>query len=112
MQQVFVAQHPTEAHLVRGVLEAEGVLAVVQGESLFSARGEAPVTPDTLPSVWVINDADATRAVELLADYRLRAAAGGRATTPWVCSACGEEVDGQFSACWKCGVEDVPNGQD
>ena len=48
MKQVFVAQHHAEAHFVKGLLEADGIRAEVQGESLFSVRGEAPATPGTL----------------------------------------------------------------
>ena len=48
MKQVFVAQHPAEAHFVKGLLEADGIRAEVQGESLFGVRGEAPATPGTL----------------------------------------------------------------
>ena len=61
MKQVFVAQHPTEAHLVQGILEANGIAAEVHGESLFGARGEAPPTPDTLPTVWVLDDGQAVK---------------------------------------------------
>jgi hypothetical protein len=101
--QVFVAQHPTEAHLVRGLLEAEGIQANVQGESLFGARGEAPVTPDTLPTVWVVDDSDVARAAQILAGY-------GRKQTPettrsaWRCPKCGEQVEAQFGECWNCGA--------
>jgi hypothetical protein len=44
VKQVFVAQHPTEAHVIKGLLEAEGIRAEVRGESLFGVRGEAPAT--------------------------------------------------------------------
>jgi hypothetical protein len=72
MKQVFVAQHPFEAHLVKGLLESNGIAAEIRGESLFGARGETPVTPDTLPSVWVVDDGDASRARGVLAEYRAR----------------------------------------
>ena len=49
---VFVARNPTEAHLVRGMLEAAGIEAEVRGESLWGTRGETPLDDDTLPSVW------------------------------------------------------------
>jgi len=103
VKQVFVAQHPTEAHLVRGLLEAEGIPAEVHGESLFSARGEAPATPDTLPTVWVVDEADLPRAAVLLADYGRR---GGQNTSQasWLCPKCGERVEGQFTECWNCGT--------
>jgi hypothetical protein len=102
MKQVFVAQHPTEAHLVKGVLAAEGIEAVVQGESLFSVRGEAPATADTLPTVWVVDDADAPGAESLLAGYGRRAAADADAS--WVCPQCNEPVEFQFTECWRCGT--------
>ena len=63
MKKVFVASHPTEAHLVKGLLDSREIPAIVRGESLFGVRGEAPVTPDTLPSVWVNNDDQAEEAV-------------------------------------------------
>jgi hypothetical protein len=101
MKKVFVANHPTEAHLVAGLLEAEGIAAEVQGEALFSARGEVPVTPGTLPSVWV-DDAQVTAALEILRDRAGEAQAGAGAEPPWLCPDCGETVEPQFSACWNC----------
>jgi hypothetical protein len=68
MTKVFVAQHPTEAHLVAGLLASQGIGAEVLNESLFSVRGEVPVTPETLPTVWVVNDQDAEAALAILRD--------------------------------------------
>lgn len=104
MKQVFVAQHPAEAHLVKGLLEAEGIPAEVRGESLFGARGEAPATPDTLPSVWVSDDEDAGRALLVLADYGREEPRGGGQWGTWACPGCGEQVESQFTECWKCGA--------
>ena len=104
MKQVFVAQHPTEAHLVRGLLETNGITAVVRGESLFSARGEAPATPDTLPSVCVVDDSDAPRALAVLSEYGSSAVKAGSHETAWVCPACGERIESQFTECWNCGA--------
>ena len=59
MKCVYTAHNPTEAHLVKGLLEAEGIETVVRGEHLFPLRGIIPVTADTNPSVWVVNDAEA-----------------------------------------------------
>jgi hypothetical protein len=103
MKQVFVAQHPTEAHLVKGVLAAEGIEAEVQGESLFSVRGETPATADTLPTVWVVDDADASRAESILSGYGRRAGAD-TADAPWLCAKCHELVEFQFTECWRCGA--------
>lgn len=65
MFEIYRAAHPVQAHLLRGLLEAEGIDAAVIGEFGFNVRGEAPVTPETLPRVCVENEADVPRAREL-----------------------------------------------
>lgn len=104
MKKVFVAQHPTEAHLVTGMLESNGIVAEVQGESLFTARGEAPATPDTLPTVWVAEDEDAERALVILAAYEPRSTTAGNQGAEWTCPACRERIESQFTECWHCGT--------
>lgn len=111
MTKVFIARHPTEAHLVKGMLEANGIVAEVRGESLFSARGETPATPDTLPTVWVPDGEDAARALVILAAYEPRTATAGNQDTEWICPACGERIEFQFTECWHCGASrTTPSG--
>ena len=69
MQQVFVARNPAEAHLVKGMLESNGIRAEVRGEALFGTRGETPVDEDTLPTVWVLDDHQERAAVRLVEEY-------------------------------------------
>ena len=102
MTRVYVAKHPTDAHLFKGILEQEGIEAIVRGEALFGARGEAPLTFDTLPSVWVLDPEDAERAGCLALEYERGAAPGGPRDT-WRCGGCGEILEEQFGACWNCG---------
>jgi hypothetical protein len=103
MTQIFVARHPTEAHLIKGVLEAAGIPAEVQGERLFAVRGEVPVTPDTQPTVWVADEqAAAARAV--IADSSQAGADAAGTGETWTCPQCGEQVEPQFAACWNCGA--------
>ncbi len=104
MTQVFVAQHPTEAHLVKGLLEANGIVAEVHGETLFSVRGEAPVSADTLPSVWVLDDGQVPSARLVLANYGSREGPLASHGAAWVCPACGERIEFQFTECWHCGT--------
>jgi hypothetical protein len=104
LKQVFVAQHPTEAHLVKGMLEANGIVAEVHGESLFSARGEAPLTPDTLPSVWVLDDDQTSKARVVLTEYGSQEDPGASRGVAWTCPACGEGIEFQFTECWHCGA--------
>jgi hypothetical protein len=102
MTKVFIAQHPAEAHLVAGLLASQGIGAEVLGEALFNVRGEVPVTPATLPTVWVLDDRDANSALEILRDQRLRSTDTIGVEQPWTCGSCGEQVEPQFVTCWKC----------
>ena len=100
MKRVYTARHPIDAHLLRGLLEAEGIPAEVRGDVLFGARGEIPMTEDTLPSVWVLDERAAARALSIVQTHQEGAAAA--AGPAWQCPACGEELEPQFSACWRC----------
>ena len=102
MKKVYTARNPADAHLLKGLLEGENIEAEVRGEFLYGVRGEVPITPDTCPSVWVMDDSDYDRAMELVSTFRV-----GESPIPiegeaWRCS-CGEENESQFTECWSCG---------
>ena len=65
MFEIYRAANPMQAHLLRGLLESEGIAAQVLGESLFNVRGEAPMTTETLPVVAVAREEDVKRAREI-----------------------------------------------
>jgi hypothetical protein len=69
---VFTARDPVEAHLLRAVLESEGIAAEVRGEYLFGARGGVPFDPSTAPSVWIEDDAELARARAVVEDFARR----------------------------------------
>ena len=101
MTKVYTAQNPVDAHLVKGLLEDQDISATVVGEFLFGARGEVPLTTDTCPTVWVLDDADSERAVQLIATFG-EAQKASSTVGVWRCS-CGEENEEQFLECWNCG---------
>jgi hypothetical protein len=102
MTKVFVAQHPTEAHFLKGVLANSGIPSEVRREALFGARGEVPLW-ECLPEIWVENDDQADEAREILKSQSAESEeAKGQS---WVCPNCGETVEPQFTACWKCNEE-------
>jgi hypothetical protein len=102
LKKVYVAKNPADAHLLKGLLEGENIEAEVRGEFLYGVRGEVPITPDTCPSVWVMDDADYDRAMELVSAFREGEPPNPVEGKPWRCS-CGEENERQFTECWSCG---------
>lgn len=101
MRQLHVARHAPEAHLVRGFLASHGIAAEVRGELLTSGWGELPVD---VCSVWIQEDRDYFRAMELVRDFFTGANARRHSGEAWICGGCGEALEGQFTQCWRCGT--------
>ena len=110
MKAIYSARDTMEAHFLKGLLEAEDIPAVVQGEALGSVLGEIPVTRSTLPNV-LVNDDDVDRAIPIVEQFRQRdqrSAAEDESDSTrsetWTCPKCGEKIETQFTDCWKCGT--------
>ena len=104
MKLVFTAKHPTEAHLIRGMLESEGIRAEVRGDQLYGAFGELPV----LPTVWIRDPADDADAVRVVNEFLRGTPARRHGHERWTCAGCGETLEGQFTDCWNCGAARPP----
>lgn len=97
MKRVRQAPNIAIATLWADQLRAAGLDASVQRAYASGIAGEIP--PDqSLPEVWVHDDArldDAHALLDELAHLPWR---------HWVCTRCGETVDGPFEQCWNCGA--------
>ena len=100
MKLVYTAKHPTEAHLIRGMLEAEGIRAIVRGDQLYGAYGELPI----LPTVWILDETQITHENRVVVDFLRGGAAQKYGHERWTCPQCGEALEGQFTECWSCGA--------
>jgi ABC-type ATPase with predicted acetyltransferase domain len=65
---------------------------------LAGAAGDLPMM-ETWPQLYV-DEAD-----ERAALGALRSASAASREAPWTCEDCGEELEAQFTACWRCGHE-------
>ena len=104
MPKVFEAQHLAEAHLVNGLLQAEGINAEVRGDTLFTTLGTGTDVPGVLPSVWVSNPAIVARALAIVAKFAKGESFAQTGAQSWQCPKCQEIHEPQFSACWNCGT--------
>ena len=91
---------PDTTHF-KNVLEHSGIACVIKNRELGGGLGDLPVL-DCAPELWVLDDEHASRA-EALIGAGARSAASG---APWRCSACSEDNEPQFAACWHCGQFD------
>ena len=80
---------------VRSALDDAGIA--------YEVRNETIPYPGAIfyPEVWLVEDSEFARACEL------RDAVTKLPTPPqssWTCPSCGEQLEGQFGSCWKCGA--------
>ena len=94
----FSLAEQAQAGLLKELLEKEGIACLIKNEQLFAALGEIPFL-ECAPQLWVVDDEVWPRA-KLLLDGWLKEEANSEA---WTCHVCGEKLEGQFGACWKCG---------
>src|SRR3979411_544122 len=52
------------------------------------------------PEVWVVEDSEFARACEM----RDAVTKPPLPQSAWICPSCGEQLEGQFGSCWKCGA--------
>ncbi len=99
MKRIYSSFNLAAVHHARNLLEAEAIRAVVKNEMLSSAMGELPPAECQI-ELWVVRDSEAARAEAVL-----RAAFSSKEGPAWVCAACGERCEPQFTQCWRCGKE-------
>ncbi|HBV75865.1 MULTISPECIES: putative signal transducing protein [Vibrio] len=100
---IFSAHDPIEAHIVRGLLESQNIHAEVHSDNIFSLKGEIPMTNDTDPYVWLVNDRFEKQAKDIITEYENRK---DDELPNWICNQCNESVEATFAVCWNCGNSD------
>lgn len=98
MKRVYRAASLLQVAHARNVLITAGIRCELRNQYLAGALGDLPMM-ETWPQLYV-DDADERFALSALA--RAAAAATG---TPWTCNNCGEQLEPQFTQCWRCGTE-------
>ena len=97
MKRVFSSGNVGDSGLFKNRLEEAGIEYVIQNEA-------APYqVPGLGPEIWVVHDVDFERACQLR-DSLLQPPPPGLALARWTCPGCKEEIEGQFTSCWKCGA--------
>lgn len=99
MKPLLASLNLLEVHHLKNVLAAEGIRCWIRNELLSPLAGEVPFTECAL-ELHLVHERDRPRAEALLELWR-------RPPPPasaWTCTACGEPIEGQFGACWRCGA--------
>ena len=98
MKRVYRAASLIQVAHARNLLITEGIGCEIRNQYLAGAMGELPLT-ETWPQL-VVEDADEARSLKVL-----ERASSPFAGEPWICAACGERLEPQFTTCWRCGAD-------
>jgi membrane protease YdiL (CAAX protease family) len=109
MKQVYLARDAAEAHLIAAMLDAAGIKTHILGEHISTLQGAIPFGTASSPALCVVDDLDSEEAQRQIGEF-LRHRQPADRTSIWICPQCGESIESQFTACWKCGADrgDVP----
>jgi hypothetical protein len=98
VKRVYRAATLVQVAHARNVLITAGIQCELRNQYLSGALGELPMM-ETWPQLYV-EDGDERFALGALA--RAAAAPAGVA---WECALCAEEMEPQFTQCWRCGAQ-------
>ena len=99
MKTIFSSLNLVEVHHLKNLLQSAGIRCYIRNEDLVRLAGEVPF-PECSLQLVPEREEDAPAAEKLLAEF-LRPQL--QPVKPWRCPDCGETIEGQFTACWKCG---------
>lgn len=105
MKRVYLSKDRTAIEILRNLFDQEGIATVILNENTAAVIGEVPFFAAML-ELHVVRDEDEPRArsvVEQFESGTIRKAVQGE---PWRCPKCGEMIEGQFTECWNCDLED------
>ena len=100
MKPIFTSLRLHEIYHLKNLLEASGIACVVRNEQLSTLAGEVPFT-ECGAQLVLVRESDREAALEVLRHWRNPRPRG----PAWRCPRCGEQLEGQFTACWNCGAE-------
>ena len=102
MKPLFASLNLHEIHHLKNLLQSSGIRCRIRNEGLSTLAGEVPF-PECAMQIVLEDESDRDRAESVLREMRGHATAPGAAV--WSCHRCGERLEVQFTACWRCGKE-------
>ena len=101
MRKVYSSPKTNLVHFAKSVLEANNIESVILREQLAGVVGGiAPL--DAWLELWIHDDERLDEALQLIESSMEKSEIPD---IPWQCQNCGEEIEAQFTQCWKCDTE-------
>jgi len=96
MKVVYTNENSFLVNNIKNIIEAQEIEVFIKNEYAQGAVGEIAAF-DSWPQLWVVNDADYDRAMELV-----NSPLNSEDNIEWHCQGCAEVNDSSFEVCWNC----------
>jgi lambda repressor-like predicted transcriptional regulator len=103
MKTVYSSSTISIVSIFQNILEGHGISCWIKNEFISAGIGQIPPI-ECWPQLCV-DDGDFSEAERIVAE-----ALAVKESAAWKCDSCGEEIEGQFTECWKCGSSRPPTG--
>ena len=101
MKMAYTSINYTQIHLIKGLLENNGIACLLMNENMNAVAGEIPHT-NCYIELWVKNDTDDQIAKEIIENFNQTIKT--KKSDPWTCENCNQTIEPQFDTCWNCGT--------
>lgn len=99
MKTIYSSLNLVEVHHLKNLLQSAGIPCRIRNEDLVRLAGEIPF-PECALQLVIERQEDVPAAELVLGEFLRPQRPGGEI---WRCRSCGETIEAQFTACWKCG---------
>ena len=105
MKPIFTTEDSVTVEFARNLLQEEGIECRLLHQLTPGAFVSSAFAAEVF-ELWIIDDQDESRATEII--ERLQSGAMRETTerNPWKCPKCEQMIEGQFTECWHCLLEE------
>jgi predicted RNA-binding Zn-ribbon protein involved in translation (DUF1610 family) len=97
MKRIFSSADLVAVSELKAMLDNAGIACYINNEVSSTLAGGIP-QGECMPELWIDDDACEAEAVQIKKDWLSPKIQGAA----WTCPKCGENLEPQFTSCWKC----------
>ncbi|MCG8338837.1 MAG: DUF2007 domain-containing protein [Proteobacteria bacterium] len=101
LREFVICKNDLEAQIIKGLLQENQVEAYIQKDDCGGMEPQLQITE----GIKVLVPSDQYQAAKTLIEaYQTSSDTSNSSGKTWECVSCGEQLEIQFSDCWKCGT--------